>query len=833
MADRSSAAPVVTRSTNPSETAPHWQFTPARYPIRRVAVLGAGTMGARIAAHVANAGFPVLLLDLPSETSRNRLAVQAIEGLKKAKPPALTGPASVSRMIPGNFDDDLARLRECDWVIEAVAESMEVKRGLLGKVIPHLSKDAILTTNTSGLPVSDIARDFPAELRRRWFGTHFFNPPRYMQLLEIIATPETDAETVASVARFAELHLGKVIVPAKDTPNFIANRIGAFTMLKTMSARRKLGLTIEEADALTGAPLGWPKTGTFRLADLVGIDVLASVVRNFMAAVKDEPPDPGTLESLDTLQKLEERKWLGDKAGQGFYKKQPAAGGAEQRLVLDLQTFEYRPAQKPKLDELDAAKTIGSFPERFRALLAGGYESGKAAAFYWTILPELWAYSANRLGEISDSLADIDRAMRAGFNWSLGPFEMWDAAGVPQSVEKMRARRQAIPPAVERLLASGASSWYRDSGVEYFDADFDAGRSSGPRYLPVETAPGVMTLARAKRANGLISDNPGASLIDVGEGIACIEFHSKMNALGQDAITFLQQALSPEGDSVRSFAGFVITSDAANFSAGANILQLLLAAQDEEWDEIEGFIAAFQRATQAIKFCPRPVIAAPFGLCLGGGAEISLHACLRQPHIELYMGLVETGIGLLPGGGGCKEMTLRAIEAARAVHDDPRGESVEVHAALRGAFETIALAKVSTSAVEAAAMRLLRPSDAITMNRGRLLHDARLQALKLVELGYTPPLPRTDIPAPGENVLATLELSIHMMREAGFASEHDVTVARHVARTLCGGAVTPGTLLSEQDFLDLEREAFLSLCGEAKTQERIAFTLKTGKPLRN
>ena len=798
------------------------------YPIRRVAVLGAGAMGSRIAAHIANAGFPVLLLDLPSEGDRNRVAAQALESLKKAKPAALVAPSAISLISLGNFADDLAKLKSCDWVIEAVAEKLEIKRSLLGKAAVHLRPDAILTTNTSGLPVSVIAQDFPADLRRRWFGTHFFNPPRYMQLLEIISTPQTDPQAIASVSRFADIHLGKTIVPAKDSPNFIANRIGTFVMLNTVRVMQQMGLSIEEVDALTGTPLGWPKTGTFRLSDMVGIDVLASVARNFAASVKDERSD---VEIPQLIGELVQRNWLGDKTGQGFYKKKSGEGGGDDRLVLDLATLEYRPVQKPKFAELEMAKNIESLPERIRTLLGGNPEKDKAAAFYWTILPELWAYAANRIGEVSDSIADIDRAMRAGFNWELGPFEMWDAAGFVETAAqmraKMRARGHAVPQAVEQLLAAG-TSWYRNDGTEYFKPDSQSGA-----YVPVAETQGVATLSSAKCANGVVLKNPGASLIDIGDGIACIEFHSKMNSLGQDIVTFIRDALSPQSEAVKAFRGFVITNDAQNFSVGANLMQLLLAAQDEEWDEINLYIRAFQDMTQSIKFCPRPVVAAPFGMCLGGGTEVSMHAALRQPHIELYMGLVETGVGLIPAGGGCKEMTMRAVDAAGEVHADPRGESVEVHDSLRSAFETIAMAKVSTSAAEARSLRFLSDADAITMNRGRLLNDAKLQALRLVETGYTPPQPRHDIPAPGETVLATLKLGVHMMREAEYISEHDATIGRHLANILCGGAVTPGALLSEQYLLDLEREAFLSLCAERKTQERIAFTLKTGKPLRN
>ncbi|HEX4310901.1 MAG TPA: 3-hydroxyacyl-CoA dehydrogenase NAD-binding domain-containing protein [Acidobacteriaceae bacterium] len=793
------------------------------WPIRRIAVLGAGTMGSRIAAHIANAGFPVLLLDMAQPGHPNRLATQALEGLKKTKPAALASPEFAARIGIGNFDDDLPKLKDCDWIIEAVAENLEIKHSLLGRVAPHLRPDAILTTNSSGLPIADIAQALPPDLRRRWFGTHFFNPPRYMQLLEVIATPESDPGAVAAVSRFAEIDLGKSVVPANDRPNFIANRIGAFALLNTIRVMQQQGLSIEEVDALTGRPLGWPKTGTFRLADMVGLDVLGSVVRNFAANTKDERSDvqlPGFLDQML------ERKWFGDKTGQGFYKKQKGAE-ADERLALDLATLEYRAAQKPRIPALDLAKNIESLPERIRALLGANPEKDKAAAFYWQILPDLWLYAANRIGEISDSVADIDRAMRTGFNWELGPFEMWDAAGISDTAAKLRAQGRSLPPPLEKLLAAGGSSWYRNNGAEYFDP------RSG-EYAPVESASAVVTLTRAKRSGGVVAENPGASLIDIGDGIGCIEFHTKMNALGGDIVSFVRQTLRPDSDAVRQFRGFVITNDAANFSAGANLVQLLLAAQDEEWDDIDLYIRAFQEMTQAIKFCPSPVVIAPFGLTLGGGCEVTLHGAARQPHLELYMGLVETGVGLIPAGGGCKEMTLRATEMATAAAPTAsRSDSVELHHAMRTLFENLALAKVSTSAFEARDLRLLRPSDNITMNRDRVLHDAKSGAMALADAGYRPPLPITDIPAPGESVLAALRLGIYMLRQGEYASDHDVTVATHLATILCGGNITPGTPVSEQYLLDLEREHFLSLCGERKTQERIAHTLKTGRPLRN
>ncbi len=797
----------------------------ANYSIGRVAVLGAGTMGARIAAHIANAGFPVVLLDLVPENApdRNVLAARSIENLKKAKPPAFVDPAVARHITVGNFEDDLEKLQACDWIVEAVAEDLDIKRALLNEVAPYLRDNAIVTTNTSGLPIGLIAKDMPDSFRRRWLGTHFFNPPRYMRLVEFISTPDTDPGVAASVENFVQVYLGKLVVHAHDTPNFIANRIGTFVMLNTFRAMLDEELSIEEADALTGRAIGWPKTGTFRLADMVGIDVLVNVARNFAATSKDERADvqiPGALEQIF------ERKWFGDKTGQGFYKKQRGEGGKEERLVLDLRSLDYRPAQRPKIPALEMAKPNESAAARIRALLVGDPYHDPAANFYWQILPDLWAYAANRIGEVADTVVDIDRAMKAGFNWELGPFEMWDAAGFLDTVEKMRRRGQTIPPVVERMMSAGVTSWYRNGGSEFFEV------VSG-EYRPVVEPPRTWSLARAKRAHGVVEGNPGASLIDLGGGIACIEFHSKMNTLGQDIVGFVQRTLSPGSDATRNFKGFVIGNDAANFSVGANLMQVLLAIQDEEWDELDRFVREFQAMTQAIRFCVRPVIVAPFGMCLGGGAEVALHAAARQSHIELYTGLVETSVGLLPAGGGCKEMTLRAIEIADAERPGHRSDSVELHNTLRTVFETIAMAKVSNSAVEAKKLHLMRESDGITMNRERLLSDAKAVAVRLADAGYVPPLPRSDIPAPGDGMLANLKLGIHMMREAEFISDHDVKIARQVAHVMCGGEVTPGTRVSEQYFLDMEREAFLSLCGEPKTVDRITSTLKTGKPLRN
>ncbi|HYM11038.1 MAG TPA: 3-hydroxyacyl-CoA dehydrogenase NAD-binding domain-containing protein [Bryobacterales bacterium] len=788
--------------------------------IRKAAVLGAGTMGSRIAAHLTNAGLPVVLLDIPSEGgARSAIASQALDGLKKAKPPAFYEPALAARISTGNFEDDLKLLADCDWVIEAVTENLAIKQALLEKVAPHLKRDVILTTNTSGLPVRSIAAKLPDRLRRRWFGTHFFNPPRYMRLLEIIATPETDGDAVAAIAHFADQQLGKEVVFARDTPNFIANRIGVFIMLETVRLMQEEDLTIEEVDALTGSVIGWPRTGTFRLADLVGLDVLVHVAGNFVAHGQQAGVPPFVKAML-------ERRWLGDKTKQGFYKKEKDAEGNQVRLVLDWKTVEYQPASRPKLASLDMAKNVERLAERLPQLLAGDTKRDKAARFHWRLLSALWNYAADCLPEIADDAASVDRAMRAGFNWEMGPFQLWDAAGVSGTVARMRAAGEPVSPNVERLLADGAATWYENHGRECFDL-------AGGKYKPVSEPEGVARVSNFRASHGVVRQNPGASLVDLGDGVACIELHSNKNAIGEDIIRMVSETLRADGDTVRDFEAFVISGDADHFSVGANLMQLLLGIQEGEWDEIDRAIRAFQRTTAAIKFCPRPVVVAPFGMCLGGGAEMALHASKREAYAELYTGLVETGVGLVPGGGGCKEMTLRAVEAAAAVHGNTRTESVELMEALRRSFETVAMAKVSSSAAEARRLGFLAPGDRITMNRERLVSGAKESARTKAMAGYAPPVPRTDIPAPGQNILASLKLAVHMMRQGEFISDHDVKVANWVAHVLCGGPVTPGTPVSEEYLLDLEREAFLSLCGEKKTQERIAYTLKTGKPLRN
>jgi 3-hydroxyacyl-CoA dehydrogenase len=707
----------------------------------------------------------------------------------------------------------------------------------LRKVEAIRKPGTIVTTNTSGLPVGKIAEGFSDDFRRYWFGTHFFNPPRYMRLLELIPTPEADRGAIDLVTQFCDVRLGKGVVLAKDTPNFIGNRIGTFSVLNVMRLMQEMDLSIEDVDALTGQAVGWPKSATFRTIDLVGLDILGHVVGNAIANVHDERSD---LRLPDFYQQMIERKWLGDKTKGGFYKKAKGGEGKEdERMALDWKTLEYHARQKPKFAALDMAKNVEDTGARLRMLLglegSGPQKGDKAGAFLWAALSDLWTYSANRVPEISDSIVEIDRAMRLGFNWELGPFELWDAAGVEATVARMKKEGKPVAANVEKLLAAGQKSWYADdlkssSGRAYFDL-------VNGNLKPVEVPAGVWSVTVAKKSNGVVKKNSGASLVDLGDGVGCIEFHSKMNSLGADIIGLISQTLKP-GGAGDNFDAFVISNDATNFSVGANLMLLLMSVQEEEWDDVDLVIRQFQGMTQAIKFSPKPVVSAPFGLCLGGGTEISLHATARQPHAELYTGLVEVGVGLLPGGGGCKEMLLRAVDGAVAARGGKgSGEalagSIEMLEAMKRAFETIATAKVATSAHEARGLGFLNEGDRITMNRERVLTDAKARALELVRGGYEPPIPRTDIPAPGEALLATMKMGIHMMRQGDYVTDYEVKLGGKIAEVLCGGNVTPGTPVSEQYILDLEREGFKSLCGEKKTQERIQYTLKTGKTLRN
>ena len=794
-------------------------------------------MGARIAAQLANAGVPAYLFDVVPPGAygpqRNQVASRGLDSALIAKPAAFFDPSLASMITIGNFEDDLKRLAEVDWIIEAVVEDLAIKRALLEKVAAVRRPGTITTTNTSGLPVAKIAEGFSDEFRRSWFGTHFFNPPRYMRLLELIPTPQADRPLIEAVAHFCDLYLGKGVVFAKDTPNFIANRIGTFSVLNVMRLMQEMDLSIEEVDAVTGTAVGWPKTATFRTIDLVGLDILGHVVRNLTGLVGDERSE---LKLPDFFHRMLERNWLGDKTQGGFYKKIRGGGDRQaDRLVLDWRTLEYHPQQRPKFPSLEMARNIEETGSRLRLLL--GFGSGRqakgdrAGEFLWLALSDLWTYSANRVGEVCDSIVDIDHAMRLGFNWELGPFELWDAVGVEASLRRREQEGRAVANNAKKLLASGKTCWYQDdsetaSGRRYFDF-------YSTNYQPVPAPAGVWSVSAAKKSRGVVKSNSGASLVDVGDGVGCIEFHSKMNAIGSDIVQLIAQVVKKGGPG-DNFDAFVITNDAQNFSVGANLMLLLMSIQEQEWDEIDLAVRQFQAMTQAIKFSPKPVVAAPFGLTLGGGAEISLHAAARQPHTELYMGLVEVGVGLIPGAGGSKEMLLRALDGAYSLAQNGRNsESVELMEAMKKTFETIAMAKVATSAYQARLVGFLSASDHITMNRERVLSDAKAAALQLVRAGYQPPQARKHIPAPGESILAALKMGIYLMRQGDYITDYEVKIGNKVAEVVCGGNLSPGTPVSEQYILDLEREAFKSLCGEPKTRERIQYTLKTGKTLRN
>jgi 3-hydroxyacyl-CoA dehydrogenase len=803
--------------------------------IEKAVVLGAGTMGSRIAAHFANAGLPCILLDivppgLPADApaaERNKIVRAGLDAAKKSKPAAFFTAAPAEKIAIGNFDDDLARCSEADWIIEVVAENLEIKRKLLSRVALFRKPGAIVTTNTSGLPVHLIAEDMSEEFQRHWAGTHFFNPPRYLKLVEVIPGPKTSSDVIETLSEFCDRRLGKGVVVAKDTPNFIANRIGTFSMLNALRLMGTLGMTVEEVDACTGPAVGWPKSATFRTADLVGLDVLVHVVRNiYETAPNDESRESYKVPAL--VEEMAKRGWLGDKTGQGFYKKVKGAGERE-ILTLDVNTLEYRPRQKARFGSLEMGKAIEDTRERLRALVGPvleGQKGDKAQQFLWAGLSEMCLYAARRVPEISDNVVDVDRALRWGFGWELGPFEILDAVGVKAFAAQVEKEARALPPVIEKVLASGRQGFYESEKGTTTVFDVLGGGAK-----KVEEPKGVIILKSLKDAGREIERNSGASLIDLGDGVVCCEFHAKMNAIGADLIAMLNKGLKRLDN---DFEAMVIANQAVNFSVGANLMLVLVAAQEQEWDELHMAVKQFQNINLAIKYALKPVVAAPQGMALGGGCEVSLHSAKIQAAAEAYIGLVEVGVGLIPGGGGTKEMLIRANEHAAG------GEDLDLFHALKPVFEAIAMAKVGTSAEECRDLGYLRREDGVSMNRDRLVGDAKDAALAMVRGGYKPlaaswqeGAQTTQIKVLGEQFLAAAKLAIHMMLRGGYASEYDAHVSRKLANILAGGALSAPQLVSEQYVLDLEREAFVSLCGEKKTQERIAHTLKTGKPLRN
>lgn len=787
--------------------------------IRKIGVLGAGTMGSQIAAQAANAGVPSVLLDQSSGNSsdRSRMALAGLEKALKARPAAFFVPEAARLITTGNFDDHLHLLSGCDWIIEAVTENLEVKRNLLAKVERFISPTAVISSNTSGISIGAIAQSLSDSVRPRWLGTHFFNPPRYMKLLEVIPTPETLAEVVERVARFGDVVLGKGIVRAKDRPNFIANRIGVFVHLVALDVMREEGLSIEQVDILTGAAMGLPKSALFRTIDIVGLDVMAHVVENLYASLPDDP-ERESFRIPDFMTRMLERNLLGEKTGRGFYKRVPAeTGDRYEILTLDLKTLDYRPRLRPSFASLELAQGIVDTRERVRTLFQANDTAGK---FYRKLLGRTFHYAASRIPEISDELVSVDRAMRWGFNWECGVFELWDAIGVERVVAAWHEAGRSVPPLASTLLKGPHQTFYqlRNGRPEYFDL-------RRPAYAPVEESPGLLLLDLLKAQNAEVKKNSGASLVDLGDGVVCLEFHSKMNIIGPDSIQMVHAGLEALN---AHFDAMVVGNQAANFSAGANLMLLLLSIQEGDWSEVNEAVRTFQNANMALKYAAKPVVAAPFGLTLGGGAEVMLHCARVAAAGESYIGLVETGVGLIPAGGGAKEMALRASHMAAAA-----GTS-DVFPYLKRAFETIGMAKVSTSATDARKLGYLSPADVVVMNRDRQIAAAKQVALDMVRLGCRAAVARNDIAVPGASAFSKLRLGLHLMRRAEYISEHDLLIGTKLARVLTGGGeFTSPQSVSEQYLLDLEREAFVSLCAERKTVDRIQHMLKTGKPLRN
>ena len=762
--------------------------------IRTAAVLGAGTMGAQIAAHLANAGVPVALLDVTADAAK-----AGLERLKRLRPDPFFVPEAAALIRTGGFDEGLRAAGGSDWhwILEAVVEKLEVKHALLDRLAPHVGPGAIVSTNTSGIPVHRIAEVLPLRLRRRFLGTHFFNPPRYLPLVELIPSTDTDGSVVTDLRAFLDVRLGKGVVIAHDRPGFIANRIGVYGMARTLEVVADGRFTIDEVDALTGVAIGRPRSATFRTADIAGLDILAKVASDLETSLKEAafrlPP---------FVEAMVGEGAIGEKAGRGFFQKTKGADGSE-ILVRDLAGSGYIARTKPRFASVEAARSIDDVAERLKTLFLA---QDRAGEFLRETLGPTLLYAARIAPEIAESIDDVDRAMRWGFAWQLGPFETWDAIGLQEVLSALQVDPSTLRNSIAGSLAAGRNTL-----------------REGP-LPPADPAHDLLGTARrlASKATSTLRANAGASLVDLGDGVLAVNLHSKMNAIGGDTIEMLEAGVAAAAG---GYAGLVIATEGPHFSAGANLMLLLLAAQEGDWDEIDLMVRGFQRAMMALRLSPVPVVAATAGMALGGGCEIVLHAGHVQAAAESYLGLVEVGVGLIPAGGGTKEMLARAMEDM----PDPAGDLLP-H--VQRVFETIGFGKVSTSAPHARRLRYLRDADGLTMNRERLVHDAK-QTVLARAADYQPPVARASIPVGGPDVHAALSLGIHLAHRAGRISDHDATIGRHLARVLSGGDVRHRTTLTEQQLLDLEREAFLRLTGERHTLERIAHTLKTGKVLRN
>ncbi len=805
-------------------------------PIRRVAVLGAGTMGGAIAAHVANAGIPVDLLDIvptsltPEEEAkgltlespevRNRIVRQGLERVKKSDPPALFTPDTADLIRIGNFENHWERLREADWIVEAVIEKLDVKRQLMARVEEVRKPDAIVSSNTSGIPIHKIGAGRRDDFRAHFLGTHFFNPPRYMYLLEVIPTPDTRPEVVERITHFATHILGKGVVIAKDTPNFIANRIGTFAGQYRLHYALQHGYTVEEVDRLTGPLIGNPKTATFRLADFVGIDVWAYVAQNLYEAVPDDEmreyfkvPEP--------VQKMVERGWVGNKAGQGFYKRVEGEGGKREYWPINLETLEYEPPKKPRFDIVAEVRDIEDAGERFRRIFARADED-RAARFVTDTTLAMLTYASRRVPEIADTIVDVDRAMRWGFRTEWGPFELWDLIGTAYVADLAEQRGYQVADWVKEMLASGHESFYRwEAGdpVAYYDLrDRD--------YRPIQDDPRAVNLNSLRRAGRELARNDSASLLDLGDGVLLLEFHAKMNAIDPQIVEMGYRALEwLERD---EWVGLVVANQGEHFSAGANVAFIGMMAAAKQFDQIDEAIRQFQGLMTGFRFAPKPVVMAPHGMTLGGGAEVAMHGDLMVASAETYIGLVELGVGLIPAGGGCKEMLRRVVSPPA------RTEHVDALPFLRKVFETVGMATVARSAEQGRQLGFLAPCDRVVMNERFRIGEAKKAVLELADRGYVPPARETArVYALGQRGLGALYTAIYGLLEGHYISEYDAHLGRKLAYVLCGGDLSRPTWVPEQYILDLEREAFLSLCGEPKTLERITHLLQTGRPLRN
>jgi 3-hydroxyacyl-CoA dehydrogenase len=797
--------------------------------IRKVAVLGSGVMGSRIACHFANIGVEVLLLDivpnalLPEEESKkltldhsavkNRIVNNALQAAIKSSPAPLYLPGFASLISTGNLNDDLSKIADADWVIEVVIERLDIKKQLLEKVEQLRKPGSIISSNTSGIPIKMMNEGRSEDFRKHFLGTHFFNPPRYLALLEIIPGPDTDPEVIHFLMDYGDRLLGKTTVLCKDTPAFIANRIGVFGIMSLFHSVDKLGLTVEEVDKLTGPVLGRPKSATFRTCDVVGLDTLVHVAKGLHQGLKQDEAN-ALFEPPAWIESMLKNNWLGSKTGQGFFKKVKNADGSSEILVLDLKTLSYRPQQKAKFASLEATKQIDDLKKRLPMLLHG---KDKAGEFYRANFFGLFSYVSHRIPEISDQVYPVDEAMRSGFGWDLGPFEYWDALGVKQVLDMMEAEGYKSAPWVKDMLNKGITSFYR----------FQHGQkqcynpASGQFELVSSTASFI--LLDSLRADKVVWQNAGATVTHTGDGILNLEFHTKMNTIGSEVVQGLNKAIELAETGYR---GLVISNEGANFSAGANLGLIFMLAVEQEWDELSFAIRAFQQAVMRVRYSAVPVVVAPHNLTLGGSCEMSMHADHVQASAELYMGLVEFGAGVIPGGGGTKEFALRISDAFF------EGD-IEL-ATLRNHFLTIGTAKVSTSAKEAFELGYLKKGrDRITMNRWRLLADARAACISLAEKGYTQPVQRNNIKVLGRQGLGIIHLGAASMQAGSYISEHDRKISEKLGWVLCGGDLSSPSLVSEQYLLDLEREAFLSLCGERKTLERMKSILTGGKALRN